>query len=186
MSKIRVTVTCPLADRIIILGDFNARVVGDFQTWTVLGRHGVGKCNAMVCDCYNFAIRWDFILEKSCFVRRISSKTTWMYPGSKQWHLIDNVFVRRRKMRDICSIRAMRVADCWTDHWLVRAKVRFLVRPKLRDGSVSNPKQLNVARFKDELVEEQLVHEMEGVYCDGRDAFKTSVYEACEKVLGYC
>ena len=110
-----------------------------------------------------------------------------MHPGSKQWHLIDYVLVRKRDMRDICSVRAMRGADCWTDHRLVRAKVRFVVRPKLRGGNVSIPKRLNVARLKDELVKEQLVHEMEDIYCETIwDACKTSLYEACEKVLGHC
>ena len=121
------------------------------------------------------------------FRQKDKFKTTWMHPGSKEWHLIDYVLIRKRDMRDICSVRAMRGADCWTDHRLVRAKVRFVVRPKLRGGNVSIPKWLNVARLKDELVKEQLVYEMEDKYCETTwDAFKTSVYEACEKVLGHC
>eukprot|EP00914_Ancora_sagittata_P010289 GHVO01019881.1.p1 GENE.GHVO01019881.1~~GHVO01019881.1.p1 ORF type:complete len:196 (+),score=11.23 GHVO01019881.1:905-1492(+) len=37
----------PKNDKIILLGDFNARVGTDYKTWEpVIGRNGVGKCNS--------------------------------------------------------------------------------------------------------------------------------------------
>ena len=153
----------PPADKIIILGDFNARVGRDFETWTVLGRHGVGKCNSNALRLLQFCSEMGFYIGNTMFRQKDKFKTTWIHPESKQWHLIDIVLVRKRDMRDICSVRAMHGADCWTDHRLVRAKVRFVVRPKLRGGNVCIPKRLNVARLKDELVKEQMVHEMEDI-----------------------
>ena len=77
-------------------------------------------------------------------------KTTWMHPGSKHWHLIDYIIVRRRDIRDIKITRAMHGAECWTDHRLVRSmfsmrlalthrkKPRF-ARAKFNTAKLANP-----------------------------------------------
>ena len=49
---------------------------------------------------------------------------------SKHWHLFDNVIVRKLDVKDVHSVRAMRGADCWTDHRLVRAKFALVISPK--------------------------------------------------------
>ena len=37
----------PKEDKLIILGDFNARVGCDYQAWEgILGKYGVGQCNS--------------------------------------------------------------------------------------------------------------------------------------------
>ena len=44
-----------------------------------------------------------------------------MHPRSKQWLLIDYVLVRQRDIRDVRFTKAMRGAEYWTDHRLIRA-----------------------------------------------------------------
>ena len=63
-------------------------------------------------------------------------KASWMHPRSKQWHLIDYIITRQRDSSDVLIIRAMRGAECWMDHRLIRAKLIYIVpqhhnRPKL-------------------------------------------------------
>ena len=42
----------PRTDKLILLGDLNARVGTDHQTWEgVIGPEGVGKCNSNPCYC---------------------------------------------------------------------------------------------------------------------------------------
>ncbi|KAJ4935415.1 hypothetical protein JOQ06_016948, partial [Pogonophryne albipinna] len=90
----------PKNDKMVLLGDFNARVGQNSSIWSgVLGRHGVGQ--------------------------KAKYKTSWMHPRSKHWHLIDYVIVRRSDIRDVHITRAMRGAECWTDLRLIMAKVHM-------------------------------------------------------------
>ena len=59
-------------------------------------------------------------------------KTSWMHPRSKHWHLIDYVIVRRHDLNEVQITRAMRVAECSTDHRLIRSTLRLTVRPPAR------------------------------------------------------
>ena len=52
-----------------------------------------------------------------------------MHPRSKHWHLIDYVIVRRRDLNEVQITRAMRGAECSTDHRLIRSTSRPAVRP---------------------------------------------------------
>ena len=56
-------------------------------------------------------------------------KTSWMHPRFKHWHLIDNIIVRRRDLNQVQNTRAMRGAECSTDHRLIRSILRLTVRP---------------------------------------------------------
>ena len=44
----------------------------------------------------------------------------------------DFVIVRRSDLHDVKITRAMRGADCWTDHRLIRSQLSMRVRPPAR------------------------------------------------------
>ena len=53
--------------------------------------------------------------------------TSWnrVHPATKLCHMIDFVVMRKSQRKCCLDVQAMRGADCWTDHYMVRAKLRM-------------------------------------------------------------
>ena len=82
------------------------------------------------------------------FKQEDERKTTWMHPRSKHWHnMIDFIITMCRDMMDIHSTRAMRGANCWTDHQMLRSKVAFRIRQKHNRQGTNKPTKLNTAKL---------------------------------------
>ena len=82
--------TTPTNDKLLVLGDFNARVGRDSDQWKgVIGKHGTGKMNGNGLLLLSKCAEYDLLLTNTTFRLADKFKTTWMHPRSKQWHLID-------------------------------------------------------------------------------------------------
>ena len=139
----------PRADKLILLGDFNARVGTDHQTWEgLIGSEGVGKCNSNGLLLLRKCAEHELLITNTVFRLPTRRKTTWMHPRSKHWHLIDYVIVRRKDRQDVRVTTFMCGADCWTDHRLVVSKLNLRIQSVGRPQGQKVLKKLDVCRNK--------------------------------------
>nr|VZI50831.1 unnamed protein product [Spirometra erinaceieuropaei] len=125
--------TVSKADKLIVLGDFNARVGTDHTAWRgVLGPHGLRGSNDNCLLLLRTCAEHRLILTNTFFCLPEREKATWRHPRSRQWHLLDYVLVRRRDQRDVLVTKAIAGADGWTDHRLVISKMRIRLQPRRR------------------------------------------------------
>ena len=131
-------------DSIFILGDFNARVGNDWQSWPiVMGKHGVGKMNTNGLMLLEFCTRFQLIITGIIFQLKNHLKTTWMHARSRHWHQLVNskarVFVKITK--------ASLTADCFTDHRLLICKCKISAVKK--KGNSKPPKKFDTTMTKE-------------------------------------
>ena len=87
----------PTGDKIILMGDMNARVGSRHHLWEgVLGHHGVGSCNDNGLRLLSLCTEYSLSITNTMFQLRDMHKTTWMHPRSRHWHLLDYIIVRQR------------------------------------------------------------------------------------------
>ena len=139
----------PQSDKLILLGDINARVGADCNNWKgVLGPHGTGKLNSNGLILLSFCAENDLTITNTLFRQAGKHKTTWVHSRLKQWHLIDYAICRRRDIRDVRITRAMRGAECWTDHHLVRCVLSLHITPTRRETAKSCRPAFDTAKLK--------------------------------------
>nr|VZI25651.1 unnamed protein product [Spirometra erinaceieuropaei] len=138
--------TVSKAEKLIALGDFNARVGADQAAWRgVLGPHGLPGSNENGLLFLRTCAEHRLILTNTLFCLPEREKATWRHPRSRQWHLLGYVLVRRRDQKDVLVTKTILDADGWTDHYLVISKMRIRLQPRRRPQGKWHPGKLNIA-----------------------------------------
>ena len=146
-------------DVLLLVGDFNARVGSSVRceedpAWDgVRGLHGVGKMNEAGEVLLSFCALNEMAIMNTYFQKKTSHKHTWQHPGSKKWHCIDFVIMRKNQRRLCNDVFVMRSVECWTDHKLLKAKLMLRGPPKPKKPV--ERKRFAVSRLSDEKTREQ-------------------------------
>nr|VZI34253.1 unnamed protein product [Spirometra erinaceieuropaei] len=107
--------TAPKADRLTVLGDSNAPVSTDHAAWRgVLGLHCLDGSNENGLHLLRTCAEHRLILTNTFFRLPKREKAIWMHPRSRQWHLLNYVFVWRRDQRDVPMTKVIPVASAVT------------------------------------------------------------------------
>ncbi|BHF63659.1 hypothetical protein SprV_0200665300 [Sparganum proliferum] len=108
--------TVSKADKLVVLGDFTARVGTDHAVWRgVLGPHGLRDSNDNGLVPLRTCAEHRLILTNTFFCLPEREKATWGHPRSRQWHLLDYVLVRRLISGTCCNELAQRLDNLPVD-----------------------------------------------------------------------
>ncbi|CAF0883692.1 unnamed protein product [Rotaria sordida] len=129
----------PTEDMYIIMGDFNARIGGKEQRqqnlFNSVGPYTVDTTNENGGKLIDLCTINNIIVTNTFFKHKLVHQTSWMHPGSKQWHMLDYTLVNKKFRSSIEDCRMYRKAAgaIGTDHHLMRIKIKlhFKSRRKL-------------------------------------------------------
>ena len=118
--------SCNRNDMIEVMGDLNAKV-GNNNTnrEDVMGKFGVGVMNdngERLCD---FCNANGFIITGTIFPHKDIHKLTWRSPDGRTVNQIDRVLVNGNIRASISDTRVMRGADVYSNHYLVKTRIRL-------------------------------------------------------------
>ena len=116
--------TNPASEQIYLMGELNARVGADQESWqNVLGYHCIRKINEHGQRLLELCCYHNLCVTNTYFQNKVCHKASWRRPRSNHWHQWDLVITRRDSLNSVGNTR-----DTDTNHSLIASKVKL--KPK--------------------------------------------------------
>ena len=145
----------PNNEQLVLLGDFNARVGADRDSWSsCLGSFGVGKVNDNGQRLLEFCSYHGLCVTNTFFQTKPQHRVSWRHPRSKHWHQLDMIIVRRTSLKHVLLTRTCHSADCDTDHPLVCCKIRPTPKTHHRAKPQGKPRINTIKMQQESKIEE--------------------------------
>ena len=99
----------PFTDKLLLLGDFNAREGTDHLAWSgVIGRHCCRNMNDNSHRLLSLCSRNKLFIRNIGLTPKPIHKGTWIHTKSKHAHMLDYVFTRQQGLQDVQFTRTKR------------------------------------------------------------------------------
>ena len=186
-----------VADKLLILGDFNAQVGKDHTTYSdAIWKFGKGNKNSNGELLLNFCTQRHLYIIDTYFFQLDKNYFTRMHPRSKHYHLLDYMITHKVDLANVLSTKAMWGAECSTDHYLVRSCLNMKVAlPRCKTPSTV-PRKLDVAKLNTSEHQQTLAQAMDEAFGTNKSTisddieemwnnFKAITYTTAANVLGH-
>ncbi|XP_068712846.1 craniofacial development protein 2-like [Montipora foliosa] len=139
----------PKNELLVLLGDFNARVGADHDSWlSCLCSFGVGNVNGNGQRLLEFC-SYHGLCVTNTFQTKPQHQVSWRHPRSKHWHQLDMIIVRHTSLKQVPLTRTSHSADCDTDHSPVCCNI-CLTPKTLHRGNPQGKPRINTIKMQQE------------------------------------
>ena len=140
----------PAHDIKLVLGDFNARVGRDTETWPgVIGAHSYHQSdNDNGVRMLDFCTINDLTIGGTLFQHKNIHKGTWLSPDEKTTTQIDHICISRKWSHSLLDTKVCRGAQIGTTHKLVRGYLRVTLKAAFKSGG-NRKKEPAIEKLRD-------------------------------------
>ena len=140
----------PREDKLIILGDFNARLGTDSETYcNIIGKLERGEKNSNGHLLLNFCSQLELCITNTFFYQLDKHFFTWKHQRKGWFHLRDYIITRMSALTDTLCTKAMRGPQFSTEYYIVRSKLRLKIAFARRKApSSAKPKKIDISKLQ--------------------------------------